>query len=137
MDDSTLQLNARSVVDSLSALSPGQAILVLHHAMGCVLSGLPTVDPGRLALFPEIDAAVLLRPRRGRSKIESNPELQRFVHDRLSIPYITLTELCKAHFGADVAPSKSSVHRYIQKLRRAAEQQAEQRKEKHRARHRR
>lgn len=137
MDDATIQFQARALAASLSVLSPHDALSVLHQATGYLLPSLAIADLDHSERVPDVDMDVLLRPRRNRSKIERNPELQRYVNDRLSIPYMTLTEMCKAHFGADVAPSKSSVHRYIQKLRRAAEQQVEQRKEKHRARHKR
>lgn len=137
MDDATIQFQARALAASLSDLPPHEALSVLHQAAGYLLPRLAIANLDRSERIPDVDMEILLRPRRNRSKIERNPELQRYVNDRLSIPYMTLTAMCEAQFGPDVAPSTSSVHRYIQKLRRAAEQQVEQRKEKHRARHKR
>lgn len=55
---------------------------------------------------------------RKRSKIESDPEVRRFIHEYgKSMPYHELAAACRERFGENRAPSKSGIGRYVQKLR--------------------
>ncbi|MEI7606695.1 MAG: hypothetical protein WCJ64_04860 [Rhodospirillaceae bacterium] len=52
-------------------------------------------------------------------KLERDPELARFVEDRLGrMPLHEIEAACRKEFGAR-APGRSSIHRYHQKLRGA------------------
>lgn len=125
MDEIALQRRATALAEGLADLAPGHAVLVLQRAMGRVLSSVHASEQPDVSLFPAFDSTALIRDRRSRSKIERDLEVQQFIHEKgPRRTYTQIHKLCLARFGADRAPSKSSIHRYIAKLRDHANSRA-------------
>ncbi len=137
MDKINLQQRAAAITDSLSDLSPTYAVLVLNCALRRVLSALPEVDSSLLANSTEIRSFTFIRVPGFHSKIERNPEIKKFINERIAIPYTKLAALCVEQFGVEDSPTKSSIHRYVTRLRAQLGLQTKHRKEKQRASHKR
>jgi hypothetical protein len=56
-----------------------------------------------------------------KSKIEIDPAVKAFVDEMLpEMGFVALAQACRDIFGPDRAPSKSTLHKYWQKMKRAA-----------------
>jgi hypothetical protein len=106
---------ARQIVEGLEAVSVGDALAILNKAIAKILS------ENRFTM-PELDQPVhplnpnLIRHRKP-CKIDNDPELKAFIYRMPT--YKTLDEIvtaCEEEFGVERAPSRSSLHRYLQGL---------------------
>lgn len=104
---------AARIVSELGAVPARDALEVLQLATGEVLR--QAGHTGELAR--ELDCAVV-RSKRRLSRIEQDDELRMFIHSFTARDSIEkIAQACAAKFGAERAPSKTSVHRYLQALK--------------------
>jgi len=109
----------------LSGLSVTDTLLVLNTATALILNESDQHEDQDMKK-PFISSQANFLPRHaGRScSVESDPELQQYIHsihERRTIKQIT--EMCRVKFGDKRGPSKSSIHRYIQKMTELAQQE--------------
>lgn len=110
-----IEKRAMAILVGLRGYSQRNAVAVLSAAISLAVT---EFDAGQLdKQLPVPSSALLCRRQRKLSRIEQDTELQGFIHglDR----YIGLWELHRLltqRFGKERTPSKSSLHRYLQKL---------------------
>lgn len=115
MSSETIEKQARVLLLSLRGSTQREAVNILSTAISLTVS---EFDAGQLdKQLPVPDSTLLCRRQRKLSRIEQDTELQGFIHglDR----YIGLWELHRLltqRFGKERTPSKSSLHRYLQKI---------------------
>lgn len=107
------------VLATLGGLPATDALQVLNTAMGKVLAGIERApDIAAPQAVSPLLASLMQRTQGGHSRIDSDPELLAFI---LGLPahltYPQIEAACRAKFGAERAPSKSAVHRFVQRLR--------------------
>lgn len=118
MSQKHIKEHAARIVELVAELSVEDALKALHEATGQVLSqagAAPTLAAPAIP-FP----LHLVASRKGKrlSKIERFPHLKEFIHAlRPGLSYQKIADLCREEFGAAIAPSKSSVGRYVSKER--------------------
>ncbi len=107
---------AQSLLTNLRGLSIKDSLLVLSAAIRRVVRS----DHGTLGKHSRSLPIANLKRRSssGRvSKIESDPEVQRFIHElKRYHTYSEIEQFCITAFGVKRAPRKSSIGRYIQKI---------------------
>ncbi len=119
LSDLDISSRARELAGSLGDLRGVDAVKVLARSVEQILAESDTAEDPGLTRPPALFNPRLLRRRRALSKIERDPELEAFINNLPGGPSIEgIAALCRAKFGTDRSPSKSSVHRYITKLRR-------------------
>jgi hypothetical protein len=115
MNAEQIEKQAKELLLDLRGYVQRDAIAVLSTA---ICSTVTKFDQGQLDKQAAVPSCSLLIRRRGKlSRIDQNVELKDFIHglDR----YVSLFELhglLIERFGKDRTPSKSSIHRYLQKL---------------------
>jgi len=119
-----IEEKARLITLNVSGLSITDALQVLNTATALILN--KSEQPVEQNLKkPFISSLANFLPRHaGRlCSVESDPELQRYIHSIHEMRAIKqITEMCRVKFGAKRTPSKSSIHRYIQKMTKQAQQ---------------
>ena len=119
MNQRQIKERAGHVVDLVADLSVQEALKVLHEASGRILRQAGAEPPLAAPAVP-IPYQLLERRRGGRSKITGNPEVRDFIHGLpKGLSFTAMARRCREEFGPDLAPSKSAIHRYIQRLRNA------------------
>ncbi len=107
------------VLATLGNLPAADALQVLNTAMGEVLAGINCApDIAAPQAVSPLLASLMQRTQGGHSRIDSDPELLAFI---LGLPahltYPQIEAACRANFGAERAPSKSAIHRFVQRLK--------------------
>lgn len=116
MTDSIISSKASDVVSMLSGLATTQALQALNIAMGEVLEQIRDEFPSS-PLLPA-HPMLLKRCKGNPSIIKSDKEIKAFIHNiKQPMTVVQIHEACVGRFGKDRAPSKSSVHRYLQSLK--------------------
>lgn len=116
MTDSIITSKASDVVTMLSGLATTQALQALNIAMGEVLEQVKDEIPSK-PLLP-VHPLLLKRCKGNPSIIKSDDEIRSFIHGiKQSMTLDQIHEACVDEFGKDRAPSRSSVHRYLQSLK--------------------
>jgi hypothetical protein len=109
-------LQVLRVLDGLDART---ALRILAEVSMTILA-LPDSDTMNNARLPP--PRILVRKRGSISRVAQDSELRSFIHsiDR-EITLVELRKMLVSEFGEDRVPSRSSLHRYIQKVQRSAE----------------
>lgn len=107
------------VLATLGDLPAADALQVLNTAMGKVLAGIERApDIAAPQAVSPLLASLMQRSQGGHSRIDGDPELLAFI---LGLPahltYPQIEAACRARFGAERAPSKSAIHRFVQRLK--------------------
>lgn len=111
------QTQVEAVVNSLAGLTRRDALKVLTAALSLIISPAGQVGDELSETVKRSNAHLLRRRVSGGCKISRCPEMQAYI-DNLD-HYSTLGQLRKeliARFGKEKAPSKSALHRYLQKI---------------------
>jgi len=111
----TVQDHARQIVAGLAGIDARHALQILTTALDLVVAQFRQ-DSNTLPKPVSHTATRILRPRGGISKVSKDPEIKAFI-DSLDQP-TTLRELRQnliKSFGAGRVPSKSALHRYLQR----------------------
>jgi hypothetical protein len=112
------QTQAKAILSDLAGLTRLDALKVLSAAQGLILAQTEKADT-ELADKLQTDSIHLQR-RPGRvSRVDNDPEIKAYLHGLDT--YLTLKMLRAAliqKFGKQRVPSKSSLHRYLQKIQK-------------------
>jgi len=104
-----------AVLSELSGLPARDALSVLHDAARHVLERCVAGGELGAVAVPEPE---LFEPKRRRSKIELDPEIEEFLLSlRGRYGYVEVAKMCRERFGAARAPGKSSIARWHMKRR--------------------
>jgi hypothetical protein len=116
---------ADRIAAQLAALSTQQALQVLTEVQQRILKASVTRDDEGLSR-PWAPCPVAIRsPVGGVSKIESDPEILAFITGLTEYQSLKkIVDLCIRKFGLERSPSKSSVHRYLQKISKLHEEKS-------------
>lgn len=110
-----IRRKARDIVAALTDVAGMDAMKIVNQAQSIILRESLAVSPGPdCQVYPFNPNLV----RRGPvSKIDADPELKEFIHSLPAYHGVEqIAAMCVERFGVDRAPSKSAVHRYLQKL---------------------
>ena len=120
MNSKELQSRMTKLLAILGDLSNVEALQALNQVSAEILRSVEATDASAFNVPVIAVPAHLLERRRGRpSKIESDPKLRDFIHELE--PGLTIKEIearCVAMFGEERAPRKSTISRYIQRMRK-------------------
>ncbi|MBF0456249.1 MAG: hypothetical protein HQL72_15705 [Magnetococcales bacterium] len=109
------------VLEAIDGLPTLDALKTLNNAMARLLDK-DGSDNKKELVFDGADnhtSQLLYYSSVGRSKIRKDPELQDYIHDIAR--HMMLDEIrqaCVERFGEERTPSRSSISRYLQKIRR-------------------
>ncbi|MGO2147357.1 hypothetical protein [Halomonas sp.] len=116
MSATELKQRRDAVLVAIEQLSTGDALAV----MGATLRELANREyygQSVAANDPGLSSIELLMGGDSRLKVERDPEVQAFIHGLSgSLSYQQIEDACRRQFGAR-APGRSSIHRYIQRLK--------------------
>lgn len=102
----------RAVQAAVKGLPVMDVVEVLTHQLAVAVK----TEQGVMDDPREVQAIAAYRGQGRVSEIEKDPELEAFILEQRGYHTIEkLRALCVARFGEDRAPSKSGLHRYIQK----------------------
>ncbi|WP_029132704.1 hypothetical protein [Sedimenticola selenatireducens] len=110
-----IRRKARDIVAALIDVAGMDAMMIVNQALSIILRESLTVSPPPGSQVYPFNPNLI---RRGRvSKIDADPAVKAFIH---SLPVYhgvaRISALCVERFGKARAPSKNTVHRYLQKL---------------------
>jgi len=117
MNSDQINKRARTILLGLRGCQQRDAVNMLATAISMVVSQSDVATEQLNGLFTVPGNHLLCRRRGGISRIEQDSEVKVFIHslDR----YYTgpeMLDMIKNRFGKERTPSKSSLHRYLQKI---------------------
>lgn len=116
------QQRARDVELALGQMPPRDALHVLAAVIERAARRAEIGGELPPSIAPPSVLALTSRRRGSVSKIEADWEVRKFIHDHAErMTYQELEVACRKEFGGKRAPGKSSICRYVQKLRKQQE----------------
>lgn len=110
-----IEKQANALLLSLRGYTQRDAVIVLSTAISLAVTEFDQGQLDKQAAVP--NCSLLFRRNAKLNRIEQDTELQGFIHglDRY-VSLLELRNLLTQRFGKERTPSKSSLHRYLQKI---------------------
>lgn len=118
LNQADLLQRADQLLAQVGELPAADALQVLNAAASRLLKGVQ--HQARSLVEPAHMTPPLLckRSRGAPSKIDTDEEVRAFIHDQsCGMTFEQLEAACRVRFGHQRAPSKSAIHRYVQRLK--------------------